>query len=159
VCYENYQGGHIVYGQGNLVFDWQPSPGPAWHEGLLVRLRIREGGGSEMDFVPYSQCDAHPGARAMNAKEEAAFRRELDRRSREIADPEFVRQKWIDYCRSQARYHLSQLCGHGRMLTYLQAKLHFGDWLRSPASRMRQRNIVECEAHREVLETLWRYPI
>ena len=46
-CYEEYRGGHIVYGQGNLIFDASIPP-PGWNEGVLVRLHISENGNSQM---------------------------------------------------------------------------------------------------------------
>jgi poly-gamma-glutamate synthesis protein (capsule biosynthesis protein) len=38
-CCEDYRGGHIVYGQGNFVFD-SSAPPSGWNEGVLVRLCI-----------------------------------------------------------------------------------------------------------------------
>lgn len=37
-CYEKFQGGHIVYGQGNFIFDH--SDHPMWQTGLLLKLLI-----------------------------------------------------------------------------------------------------------------------
>ena len=42
-CYEEYEGGHILYGQGNLHFAWTALGGlPGWSRSLLVELDIDE---------------------------------------------------------------------------------------------------------------------
>src|SRR3972149_116562 len=38
--YEEYRGGYIVYGQGNLIFDYNKIQDRSWTEGVLVRLSI-----------------------------------------------------------------------------------------------------------------------
>lgn len=155
-CYEAYKGGHIVYGQGNLIFDAPPNRDKACHQGFLVRLEIGADCKSTMQPIPYLQCDVRVGARKMDAGEEKIFKDELDKRSRQIADVGFVEHKWLKYCRSQKCLYFSQLRGHNRLLCYLNRKTRFTEWLYSRRSRLMQRNVVESESLREVLETLWR---
>ena len=38
-AFEAYRGGHIIYGQGNLISD-SPDGGDTWYEGFLVRLSL-----------------------------------------------------------------------------------------------------------------------
>jgi len=38
-CYESYSGGHIIYGQGNLIFD-SAERNRVWEEGFLIQLSI-----------------------------------------------------------------------------------------------------------------------
>ena len=52
-CYEEYRGGHIVYGQGNFVFE-SPSPPPGWNEGVLVQL-LADGKKTAMELIPLVQ--------------------------------------------------------------------------------------------------------
>ena len=61
--YEQYLGGHIIYGQGALVMD-EPiyRPLKSFHEGFLVKLSITAGAASTMDIVPFVQSDPVPGA-------------------------------------------------------------------------------------------------
>jgi poly-gamma-glutamate synthesis protein (capsule biosynthesis protein) len=155
--YEEYRGSLIVYGQGNLIFDAPSVRRPEWHRGFLVKLRL---GSQEKilsyEFVPYCQSQGQPGARRLSGESATAFLAELAERRREIETDGFVERAWSDHCRSQKYLYSSRLRGHGRLLRFLNRKLHLADWLVSRESRLDQRNVVECETHREVLETLWR---
>lgn len=48
-CYEEYEGGHIVYGQGNFHFCWK-SMAESWYTSLLVELSIENE--LKMNFIP-----------------------------------------------------------------------------------------------------------
>ena len=48
-CYEAYEGGHIVYGQGNFHFCWDDRT-DLWNTGLLIELTIEDG--VQIDFYP-----------------------------------------------------------------------------------------------------------
>ncbi len=53
--YEEYQGAHIVYGQGALIMDEAIYRNlKSFHEGFLVKLSISEEGSATMDVVPLS---------------------------------------------------------------------------------------------------------
>jgi len=71
-CYEEYQNGHIIYGQGNLIFD-APERHESFYEGFVVKLSILENLQSKIGFIPYRQSDYYPGARRMKKSEEDAF--------------------------------------------------------------------------------------
>ena len=66
-----------------------------------------------------------------------------------------VERGWLEYCRREKYLYASGICGHNRWLRFLNRKLHFSDWLYSKTTKLMLRNVVECEVHREVLETLW----
>ena len=54
-CYEKYRDGYIVYGQGNLIFDYPPARNDRkWTEGFLVLLKISKRN-SEMELIPFIQ--------------------------------------------------------------------------------------------------------
>ena len=54
-CYEEYEGGHIVYGQGNFHFAW-PNKDDLWNTALLVGLEISDK--VEIKFYPLETKDA-----------------------------------------------------------------------------------------------------
>ncbi|HUS46396.1 MAG TPA: CapA family protein [Phycisphaerae bacterium] len=155
-CYEEYRGGYIVYGQGNLLFDAYPLRNAAWHEGALVSLTLEEDGACSMEFVPYVQCDRRVGARRMDPDQEDSFRRTFQERSEKIKDPQFVQRQWEAFCKTRENAYLSMLRGHGRFFKRLNARL---GWLRHLYSWEKRRlllNVVRCESHREVIETVCR---
>lgn len=59
--YERYKNAYIVYGQGNLIFDF-PNRGEEWYKDFLVKLTICENLSGEIEFVPYVQSGSQPGA-------------------------------------------------------------------------------------------------
>lgn len=50
-CYEEYKGGHIVYGQGNFHFYWEKMP-ETWYSSLLIELTFEKG--VSIKFYPFT---------------------------------------------------------------------------------------------------------
>ena len=48
-CYEEYEGGHIVYGQGNFHFCWK-NMSETWYTSLLIQLNIENE--LKIEFIP-----------------------------------------------------------------------------------------------------------
>ena len=90
------------------------------------------------------------------SEDESEFLSQLDIRSENILSPEFIEQSWIELCCKEKYLYASRLLGHTRLLRFINSKIHFTDWAYSKKSKMISRNVVECEIHREGLETLWR---
>jgi poly-gamma-glutamate synthesis protein (capsule biosynthesis protein) len=65
-CYENFEGGHIVYGQGNFNFVYPNEKLEEWYTALLVELDIDKG--VDISFHPIVQtkvgCDLATGEKA-----------------------------------------------------------------------------------------------
>ena len=150
-CYESYQGGYIVYGQGNLLFDLHPQFHGEWNRGFLVRVTIRADKTCEMDLVPYLQSDERPGVRRMNADEEVMFMHEVQARSMRVQDEGFVESAWREFCREKQDSYFSVLRGHGRLVRRANRITHFADRLYSRSALLSLQDIVRCESHREVL--------
>lgn len=153
-CYEHYQGGHIVYGQGNLLFDRHPQKQGAWNRGFVIRLSIKAGKMSQMDIVPYIQSDECPGARRMSADDEEAFRRGIQARSIRIQEEGCVEQEWRAFCMKKRHLYFSILRGHNRPMRVLNRIVRFTDWFYSRDGLRTLHNTVRCDAHREVLQSI-----
>ncbi len=153
-CYEHYQGGHIVYGQGNLVFDRHPDLQGAWNRGFVVKVSIKSRQTAEMDLLPYIQSDERPGVRRMCADEEATLRRDLEARSAQIQEDGFLEQAWRDFCTNKRDLYFSILRGHSRPNRRMNQMTHFADRLYSRTALLALQNVVRCESHREVLQTI-----
>lgn len=153
-CYETYHGGHIVYGQGNLIFHYSSASGDrGWTEGFLVRLSI-DGHRAEREIVPFVQSRGEIGARKMDALNCRSFLSELSERSERIQDEEFVQQRWQQFCAERRNYYLSTVLGHNRILRRLNRNGRLVKLLYSSSALLGLENIVRCEAHREVLEAV-----
>jgi poly-gamma-glutamate capsule biosynthesis protein CapA/YwtB (metallophosphatase superfamily) len=155
-CYEAYRDGHIIYGQGNLIFD-SPDREQSWHEGFLVRLIINDDLSCEWQPIPYVQSEAETGAHRMRPERESAFLKSLSERSRSIQEPGRVKAEWDRFCAERHNYFMSCMLGHNRLLRRLNrdsgaiARLY-------PEDRfMLMTNILRCDIHRETALTVLRH--
>lgn len=153
--WENYRGGHIVYGQGALVMDEAIYRSRrSFHEGFLVRLAIPDDGKSQMDVLPFEQSDPVPGARKLVGKRELELRRQLEERSAALRDPAFVEADWARFCEAKGHGYMSALLGYGRILRRFN-RGGFVERVLLGRSRLASvRNLLSCETHREALQTI-----
>jgi poly-gamma-glutamate synthesis protein (capsule biosynthesis protein) len=155
-CYETYHNGHIIYGQGNLLFN-SPGQEQSWHEGFLVHLLINDDLSCEWQPIPYVQSETEAGARKMPPERHCAFLRMLSERSIAIQEPGRVKTEWEKYCAERHHYFMSCMLGHNRLLRRLNrdsgaiARLY-------PEDRfMLLTNILRCAIHRETALTVLRH--
>lgn len=99
-CYENYHGGHILYGQGNFHFVYDAMMGkPTWKEGLLVHLNFTDK--CTIEFVP--TMIEEKGIRLANADEKKRILDKLKERSASIQDGSW-QENWAKICETFNRY-------------------------------------------------------
>lgn len=152
-CYENYGNGHIVYGQGNLIFD-MPSKARKykfWNEGFLVVLQIEGPDSSVMEIIPHIQSESGLGTQRMTGKEEEIFRQTLEQKSLAILEDGFVEKQWDQFCRENKNAYLSSLFGHGLLLHKLNTKTGLVSCLISKRRLRRKLNAIRCQSHREAI--------
>ncbi len=150
-CYETYEGGHIIYGQGNLLFD-HASASPSWYEGLLITLDVAGPHSSKLGLVPTCQSRPYPGVRRMPEPRATAFIAEIQVRSEKIRDDAFVREQWDDYCEQKREHYLRRLGSPNRAFRALDRLTGYTRFMysRKPL-RAEHLNMFRCESHREVL--------
>ena len=151
--YEFYKDACIVYGQGNLIFD-SPNMNVEFYHGFLVKLIINKKFNRSVQFIPFCQS-AKVGIERQNRKKEEIFLKNLKMRSEVLVDEELLRSKWLEFCENQKNHYLSKILLHNRVLAKLNSynnlivKLFY-----SKKHIKSMENMVSCEAHREVLETI-----
>jgi poly-gamma-glutamate synthesis protein (capsule biosynthesis protein) len=154
---EEYHDALITYGQGNLLFDWEPPPSGAWCEGFLVRVEFGGGRLSSYELVPYYQSKSGPGARRMPEPVARTFLAGVMDRSSRLASDEHVQQEWTRYCDAHAGDYYAWLRG-GWFLNRIARRLcdQLGiRWQRlAPDQRLGLLNMVRSEDHREVMEAI-----
>jgi poly-gamma-glutamate synthesis protein (capsule biosynthesis protein) len=154
--YEEYRGGHIVYGQGALLMDEAIyRDRQSFHEGFLVKLSIAVDATSAMEIVPFIQSSPAPGARRMDQAKKQEFRRWLAQRSAAIQDDAFVQAEWLKFCEENKHAYVSGLLGHNRILSKLNARGWLTRFLYNQRVLRGVRNTVLCETHREAIETIF----
>lgn len=150
-CMEIWQGTPIVYGQGNLLFDWPKAVSPTWHEGVLVVLEMGEHPDPVIDLIPYKQSEGGPGAKRMRPEDEEAFLGEFKRRSVQIGNYDFVTEQWSAFCHKTRPYYLSVFRGDHGIIRRAANKIGLPRIDPRPEIQRARLNIIRCESHREAL--------
>lgn len=150
---ENYGNGTILYGQGNTLFGYRPNS-PSWNTGLIVKVRLSEADKAAIEFVPII---AQPGGiNVMPMPKSSVFLDEFNRRSAHIQNQDFVSTSWREFCKTKQALYLPLLLGLGRSINFLNRRLN-NLIVRLFFSKKRLsivKNLIRCEAHHEVVQTL-----
>lgn len=149
-CEEKYLHGHIVYGQGNFLFD--DSDSEYWQTGLLIRLEED----LSISYIPLVKkgetvrlADKAFGEQILN---------EFINRSERIKDNNALRLEYHQLAASMRQEYLLKFMGHSGFWMRAFSKLFGGriqSWLTEKKypqkNRLSIENRIECEAHRELL--------
>jgi len=154
--YEDYRGGHIIYGQGNLIFDMLEE-NKAFFEGFLVKIALNDDLDSKMDIIPYRQSDSKAGATKMEGEYKRSFCQALNERSNAIKDDSYLQNQWIKFCERRKNDYLNRILSSNRLFRRLSTYRLFFKLLYTKKSLIRLQNTISCESHRDVLETLFKY--
>jgi poly-gamma-glutamate synthesis protein (capsule biosynthesis protein) len=154
--YESYLNGHIVYGQGALVMDEELySKRVEFHEGLLVGLTIEEDGPSTMDLIPFVQSSPALGAHLMDEAKARMLLTALEAKSSAILDDDYLAREWKRYCVEQTHGYLSVVLAHNRIVRRVNRQGLLGGLLYSRKRLLGTQNVIRCETHREILDTIF----
>ena len=150
--WELYAGKPIIYGLGNLVFESTVKEPDYWYEGYLALLTIDEEN-IAFEAIPYCQSKTALGAQKMEKAAQERFFNEMIKKSRQISDRTFLKNQWKDFCRQNENSYLSMLFAHNRLIHKLRNLLV--PTLHTERAILRSLLLVQCEAHREVLTTIF----
>lgn len=150
---ENYGNGTILYGQGNTLFGYRPNS-PSWNSGLIVKVLLTDSHPEAVEFVPIV---AHRGGiNLMPAKQSKSFLADFSARSKLTQDQNFINTSWGEFCETKQPLYMPLLLGLGRGINFLNRRVN-NRLVRFFFSKKRMsivKNLIRCEAHHEVLETL-----
>ena len=96
-CYEEFMGGHILYGQGNFMFVSKLEKDDLWNTSLLLDATF-EDGKLKVDFIPVRVNGDH-GIKLCHGEDKENILKELKERSKSMQDGSW-KQGWIDYTKS-----------------------------------------------------------
>lgn len=147
---ENYQYGHIIYGQGNSVFGVR-SGSESWNQGLLVSVDMET---KELDIKPIEATAS--GIDFTDKETSAHILDDYFKRSERVYDKEWIVESWKDFCLAGKALTLPQLYGRGKWFNRLNRLLGnlLIDILYPVSSKMVSMNLIRCEAHNEVMCTI-----
>lgn len=150
---EKYEGGEILYGQGNSVFGYRKGD-DAWNHGLLARLEVSLTEVRVCYDVIETSSDGKVGLAPSVVADDILSR--FEKESAKISDERFLTAEWRKFCEQQKSSYLSMLFGFGTNINRLNRLLHNG--IIKLFYRRRQlnvtHNIIRCDAHKEVIETI-----
>ena len=149
-CEEKYNGGTIVYGQGNFLFDYSSSE--YWQTGLLVELDDS----FNISYIPL--CKDANKVRLASGDVGERILTDFYNRSEEIKQEGFIESSYAYFAKSMIETYLfrasaiknslpyralNKLCGH-KLTRWII------DYKYKKAQKLVLRNFIECEAHREL---------
>lgn len=151
---EEYRHGTIIYGQGNFLFG-EKAGNDRWNTGSVLQVTLRSGDAPDVQVIPVVALHGG-GIDLMDEQQAAACLRDLARRGEEMQDDSLVAANWERFCQGQTKAYLPHLYGWNRYLTRLNKVMgnRLVDLVYSSRAQMVTHNLIRCEAHHEVLETI-----
>lgn len=148
--HEHWGESEILYGQGNTLFGYDAMP--KCNEGLIVHVTF-----GEKMIIKYIPIIATiNGEQFMDNAMAAKCLTEFEERSSQLNNPLFLNEKWKEFCALQKDMYLPMLYARSRVFNKLN-RIFKGvliDMNVRNNSQMATMNLVRCDAHREVVQTL-----
>ncbi len=140
-CYEKFEGGHIVYGQGNFNFV-KESTQSGWYTALLVEADFGEKLNG-LKFYPMYMTDS--GMRLAEGERAEEIMAGFEKRSEELGNG-----KWLDGWRA--------FCQSPELHYYVDNVKRFGnpEDITPELAREAFANYLDCEAHTDVWRELFK---
>ena len=150
-CEEKYLGGTIVYGQGNFLFD--DSESEFWQTSILIQID----NDFQITYIPLVKKGN--GVRLASENDSNKILKVFFDRSEEIKTDGQIENKYNEFSRRMIDGYLLKLSGTGKSFVFRVmnklTKQKYGKWKIKRRFKKQDLlailNIVECEAHRELL--------
>lgn len=151
---EQYGKGEILYGQGNSLFGYRKGDN-SWNHGLLARLEVTEDGVK----VKYDVLETSEDGAVGLASDAVAGKvlAQLEKESTKLSNEKFLDASWRAFCRKNAPLYLAMTYGFGTNMNRLNRLLRNGvvRLLYGRRELNVTHNIIRCDAHKEVIETIF----
>ncbi len=137
-CYENFEGAHIVYGQGNLNFVNSKPIFPVWYTALLVEVDF-VGEHPTIKFYPLYQTEV--GVDLARGEKEKEIMEPFYARNEEMKNGKWY-DGWVDFCYNSP-YNCNYIAG-------MESFFH-PDGESNPTLKEWLKHYIDTEAHHDVL--------
>ena len=137
-AYENYNGGHIIYGTGNFNFVDPKDPELCWHDGMAVKYDTKT---NEVELVPIHELPDGSGITLAKGEKLAALKADIELYSNSLKDGTW-KDGWHDFCVRYGRGYLD------RLATFMKPEA-------SEKDRAVLGHYLDCEAHNDLLRELF----
>ena len=137
-CYEEFEGGHILYGQGNFHFCWDNDT-EMWNTSLLVELTLDKG--VKINFIPLVTTDNQLGIDVAKGEKKERILKEFQARNEELRSGKW-KDGWHAFCEKFQGMYKGALRN-----------------LETPETKEQQTQLfahyLDCEAHTDVWRELF----
>lgn len=133
-CYENYEGGHILYGQGNFHFV-KPHSFEGWFTNLAVNYDTKN---NKIEFTPLKNTDN--GIKIPDSVEKEKILNEFEQRNKTLLNGEW-KNGWKEFCESVKDNYIGIISN-----AFTESSSEFQNGLFS--------HYLDCEAHTDVWREL-----
>ncbi len=151
--FEKYHGGCIVYGQGNLLFDYLKHE--LWQESLLINISVSKAR-RDIEFIPITK-QGFSIALAGKTKAEMILN-SFKERSAKLADKQYIKREWNKYADSRRYHYLQSLAGFTPLARRVDNRLKniFCKLIFNQRAEIRIFDYLYCESHLETLKWIFR---
>ena len=147
-CREEYNGGTVLYGQGNFIFR-QKNNLPETKEGLLVKLSVDKQY-LNVEYVPIYLDETDRACVALGEKKEAILRA-FDERSEYFSKTGGAPEDYLRFALEKKSTYYSRFRGSASLLRFVHKILNrLGRNIYSKRDKLAIRNLLQNEAHRDV---------
>jgi poly-gamma-glutamate capsule biosynthesis protein CapA/YwtB (metallophosphatase superfamily) len=151
---EIYGAAPIIYGTGNFLFPVEGEQPRGWYCGYLVSLTLDRQGVASVRTIPYVQERQPAQVRLVPPAQAEAFLAELRDLSAAIANDMALGEAWQRFCGGERRHALGVLLGLSRPERALMRMGLWPWWRRRRRSLPALYDLLTCDSHRELVETL-----
>jgi len=149
--YEIYNGIPIFYSLGNFIFDWSYKRIDSWYIGCALLLDIDEKGAISFELKPFYQAKEGIGFKVLKDEEKENVLKDIAQLSATIKDRAKLKKEWQNFCdQSRKQYHY-YIFGLNRITKNLFKIPFFKQYLKPQRKNLMLLNMIECEAHRDVV--------
>lgn len=143
-CCEDFEGGHILYGQGNFHFPEYFNT-EMWNEGLIASLDITKTG-IKVEYIPIKATNT--GIRLANEEERGKILSEMEARNAQICDGSWI-EGWREFCQSVAQGYRNHMAGKNLGREHYTPE-------DGPDQYQMFAHYLDCEAHTDVWRELFK---
>lgn len=147
--YEVYDNSLIVYGQGNLLFDYNQAE--EWQTGILMEIELHK------NDIVYNAIPIEKQREKVRLSDKLGEQiiLQMKERSERINDLEFLKKQYHDFCQKQENILLLRgvmgINNKGLLAVNKVTKGKILDWMMSKRHRLLLMNYIKCESIREAI--------
>lgn len=146
--YEHYAGAHIVYGQGNCLFE-SKSRRKTWREGIIISLDIIDECHDLCDFIPCIIEDSSVKVAKGELADEilTGFRS----RSEKASSKDFIKQEFRKLADCRLNSYVLESIFRSPYVVRILERIGVGRFLLGKYRKKKYLDYLICDSHREIL--------